>query len=96
MDNYKTLYESFWKEIVEDENGNLDKEAVMKELFDYRVIMDHCAAAYRLISNNAVINIGVTNKALKRVVQANFKDMFDKYEDYESLKKAIEEYFDFE
>ena len=93
MDNYKTLYESFWKEIVEDENGNLDKEVVMKELFDYRVISDHCASAYRLVSNNAVTNIGVTSKALKKVLQTNLKDMFEKNKDYESLKRAIEEYF---
>lgn len=95
MDNYKILYESFWKEIVEDKDGNLDKEAVMKELFDYRVISDHCAAAYRFVSNNSVINIGATSKTLKKVVQANFTEMFRKYDDYESLKKAIEDYFDF-
>lgn len=38
MKNYDEIYESFWKGIVENEDGTLNTEQVKKELFDYQAL----------------------------------------------------------
>lgn len=43
---YQEEYEEFWKEIVENEDGTLNKDQVMRELSDYSMVMDNCARAY--------------------------------------------------
>lgn len=42
---YQEEYEDFWKCIVENENGTLNKDQVMRELSDYSMVMDNCARA---------------------------------------------------
>ena len=40
MANYKEVYESCWKQIIEDETGNINKDQLMKELCDYKYLLD--------------------------------------------------------
>ncbi|WP_268517302.1 hypothetical protein [Bacillus atrophaeus] len=40
MADYKDVYESFWKQIIEDEKGNINKDQLMKELSDYKYLLD--------------------------------------------------------
>ena len=44
--DYEVEYESFWKKIVENEDGTLNKEQIMRELADYSIVMDNCMKAY--------------------------------------------------
>ena len=43
---YQEEYEDFWKDIVENEDGTLNKDQVMRELSDYSMVMENCASAY--------------------------------------------------
>jgi hypothetical protein len=43
MEDYKKIYEDFWKEIVENKDGSLNKLQIMKELYDYSNVMDNCS-----------------------------------------------------
>lgn len=44
--DYEVEYESFWKKIVENEDGTMNKEQIMRELADYSIVMDNCKKAY--------------------------------------------------
>ena len=44
--DYEVEYESFWKKIVEKEDGTRNKEQIMRELADYSIVMDNCMKAY--------------------------------------------------
>ena len=46
MKDYKEIYEDFWKDIVEDENGELNKEQVMKELADFHFLIKNIPKIY--------------------------------------------------
>ena len=44
--DYKKDYKEFWKYIVENDDGTLNKDQVMRELSDYSMVMENCASAY--------------------------------------------------
>lgn len=54
MNDYIEQYESFWKSLVENEDGTLNKDAVMRELSDYYVVMQHCGTIYCHFSGGMV------------------------------------------
>ncbi|MEE4532790.1 hypothetical protein CHR37_04745 [Bacillus velezensis] len=54
MTDYKDVYESFWKEIIEDGTGNINKEQLMKELCDYKYLLDSIPAVYEEVTCNTV------------------------------------------
>ncbi len=51
---YQEEYEEFWKDIVENEDGTLNKDQVMRELSDYSMVMDNCARAYSLMTKQRI------------------------------------------
>jgi len=53
LPNYMKKYEEFWAEIVEV-NGELDKDAVARELFDYSVVLHNCACIYDHVSGGKI------------------------------------------
>ncbi|MEK4705786.1 hypothetical protein [Bacillus sp. FSL H8-0512] len=46
MENYEKIYQSFWKKILEDEEGNLNIEQVKKELYDYKILLEEVPKVY--------------------------------------------------
>jgi hypothetical protein len=44
--DYKQRYEEFWKDLVENPDGTLDKDKVMRELSDYRFLMRQASKVY--------------------------------------------------
>ena len=51
---YQEEYENFWKDIVENKDGTLNKDQVMRELSDYSMVMDNCARAYCLMTKQRI------------------------------------------
>ncbi len=51
MENYQKVYEEFWKDIVENEDGTLNKDQVMRELADYSVILKSVPEVYIEVAN---------------------------------------------
>lgn len=54
MEDYEKNYEEFWKGIVENKDGTLNKDQVMRELADYYMVMDNCERAYDLMSDSRI------------------------------------------
>lgn len=52
--DYKKDYEMFWKGIVENEDGTLNKDQVMRELSDYSMVMDNCSMAYSTMTKQRI------------------------------------------
>jgi hypothetical protein len=48
----KENYNAFWKEILEDEAGNINKEQLMKELSDFSFMLREVPKVYMAISGN--------------------------------------------
>ena len=54
MESYVKKYDDFWKRIVENDDGSLNKEQVMKELFDYSMVINNCRSAYCLLTEDNI------------------------------------------
>lgn len=50
MEDYIQKYEDFWKNIVENGDGSLNKDQIMRELSDYSMVMNDCEKAYDLMT----------------------------------------------
>ena len=51
---YEELYDEFWKSIVENEDGTLNKDQIMRELHDFSMVAENCALAYCTMTDNAI------------------------------------------
>lgn len=101
--DYIQEYNDFWKDIVENEDGTLNKDQVMRELSDYSMVMDNCARAYCLMTHQRISK----QNTMFSEVAGIFYDLFIdkdividdmseilKINDIDELKKEIRDYFD--
>ncbi len=54
MSDYKKRYDKYWKDAVEDENGILDKDKIMRELGDYWFLLNEVPKVYCHITGNRI------------------------------------------
>lgn len=46
MEDYEQTFEEFWKDLVTDSDGNLDPDAVKRELHDFHALMGNVTEVY--------------------------------------------------
>lgn len=98
------LYQEFWKDIVENEDGTLNIGQVKKELSDYSMIMDNCAMAYTEMSCGNISKPNTYFSEVKKIFEENFlhwdyvrddvRDMIKNTNYREELIEELIEYFD--
>lgn len=54
MKDYEIAYESFWKEIIEDDEGNINKDQLMRELYDFRCLLLKVPLVYDHVTGGAI------------------------------------------
>jgi hypothetical protein len=105
---YQEEYEEFWKDIVENEDGTLNKDQVMRELSDYSMVIDNCERAYYEMTNGLISKANTLFSEVECVFNDKYvcKDVYDAYgciddikeilkeNDINELKKQIRDYFD--
>lgn len=104
---YQEEYEDFWKDIVENEDGTLNKDQVMRELSDYSMVMDNCEKAYSEMTNGKISKANTLFSEVENIFNEKYRsvDMYDAYgciddieeilkiDNIEELKKQIRDYF---
>lgn len=104
--NYKKEYEDFWKDIVENEDGTLNKDQVMRELSDYSMVMDNCARAFVLMTNGRIskqntmffeVESIFNNLFIEKDICADdlINTVITKDMSYEEIIKEIRDYFNY-
>lgn len=100
--DYKEEYEDFWKEIVENEDGTLNKDQVMRELADYSMVMDNCASAYCTMTKQRISKQNTKFFEVENIFNELYLDKeivtddileFLKEDDIEELKSDLRNYF---
>jgi hypothetical protein len=77
MTDLEKEYNSFWKAIVENDDGSLNKEQVMKELSDFSVMINNLTDLYCYISGNACSKAMVPAKKVLSLYEANLEASTD-------------------
>lgn len=102
--DYEVEYESFWKKIVENEDGTLNKEQIMRELADYSIVMDNCMKAYMEMTEQNISKpltyfsevLGVFHERYisKAEMKNDLTDIIQECVDYDELIAVLTDTFD--
>ncbi len=84
--HYSQVYEEFWKELVENPDGTLNKEQVMKELADFSFIIGSVTKVYCHLSNSRMSNPMI----LPEVVLSVIEDVQNEHTN-DCIKETLEE-----
>ena len=97
-------YNDFWKGIVENEDGTLNKEQVKKELFDYYMVIDNCSKAFMEMTNGLiskpntkffeVLSIFRDKYLDVEITKDDIKELLDNIDDIQELKRELQDYFE--
>lgn len=52
LENYENCWESFWKNIILDENGSINIDQLKRELADFSMVMDNVSKVYCELTSN--------------------------------------------
>ena len=106
MEEVEKVYQEFWKDIVENEDGTLNVEQVKKELADFSMVMKNCSSAYEEMSGSLITKPNTYFSEVLKIFQEKFwnvdfvkddiRDMLKDTYDIEELKSNLIEYFDLE
>lgn len=106
MEEVEKVYQEFWKDIVENEDGTLNVEQVKKELADFSMVMDNCSSAYEEMSGSLITKPNTYFSEVLKIFQKKFwnvdyvrddvKDMIKNTNDREELIDELIEYFELE
>lgn len=104
MEDYEKEYNDFWKDIVENEDGTLNKDQVMRELYDYSNIIRNCTKAYCMMTGQQISKVNTEFFEVEAIFNRLFLDAGATKDDVkeilkldnEAMRKAIEEYFEIE
>lgn len=99
-------YNDFWKDIVENEDGTLNKEQVKKELSDYSMVMDNCERAFMEMTDGRISKANTMFFEVQHIFENTFlhkdcvkedvAEIIKNIDNLEDLKKELREYFDLE
>lgn len=97
-------YQEFWKDIVENEDGTLNKEQVKKELCDFSMVMDNCTKAYCEMTCNNISKPNTKFFEVLRIFENKFwnieyvrddmRETIDKCSTLEELVEELTDYFE--
>ncbi len=101
---YQEEYNEFWKAIVENEDGTLNKDQVMRELSDYSMVIENCTSAYSTMTNQRIskpntcffeVEAIFNEKYIQNDIAAEdlIKNVITKDMNYEEIIKEIRDYF---
>lgn len=88
MADYEQVYEDFWRDIVENVDGTLNKDAVMRELSDFYNMLEEVPQVYlhvtgwQLSKPNYLASsvISVADEYQERLIQEAITDFLHDYD----------------
>lgn len=75
---YQEIYDSFWKELVENSDGTLNKDKVMRELADYKVMIGEMAKLYSDVTNGKASHPMTQASEIRAVFDDEIQQQYDK------------------
>lgn len=90
--DYKKVYNDFWKELVENPDGSLNKDQIMKELYDFYFIINNVPVVYDTVTGGACTKAmyeaqTVVDEFEKYILELQEAWLQDLQEEYNLVKK---------
>lgn len=98
MGDYEKTYNDFWKDLVEDDNGSLNRDKVMRELADYHNVMQQVSLVYDDITGGRISKpntmafevIGVAQERIDEIVNEEIRGLSEGSSSSPSLDSSTE------
>ena len=82
MTEVEQKYNEFWKEIVENPDGTLNKDKIMKELADFSVLIGNLSKINCYLSGNMVSNPMTDASVVIQICEEQLQESYQRgYED---------------
>ena len=82
MESVEQKYNEFWKEIVENPDGSLNKEQIMKELADFSVLINSLSMLYSSITGGRVSKPMTNASVVFQLFEEELEEAYNRgYED---------------
>lgn len=82
MQSIEQNYNEIWKAVVENPDGSLNKEQIIKELADFSMLIDNLSKIYDYISGGLVSKPNTRPEAVIQLFEEQLKDSYERgYED---------------
>jgi hypothetical protein len=97
MTDYEDLYESYWKELVENPDGTLNLDAVKRELFDFHFVMSEVPKVYDHITGGGLSKanyyasgvISLAEEVVAQRINWAIEDFIDDHDLPQGLKEEL-------
>lgn len=73
----KQRYEYFWKDILENPDGSINKEQLYKELSDFEMLMNNVTKIYMLATGNKVSYNTTLPETVFELFEQELSDSYD-------------------
>lgn len=77
MSDYQATYAHFWKDLVENKDGSLNRDAVMRELADYHFILGQVPLVYDEVTGGLVSEPRAMGHAIISIYQERLQQTAD-------------------
>lgn len=81
MKDYEEMYETFWKELIENNKGEIILDNLKRELYDYAILIDNVSKVYDHVTGGVVSKPLTNPEIVKELADEHY------FELYESLSK---------
>lgn len=89
MNKVEKEYDDYWKGLVENEDGTLNKEQIMKELYDYSTFMDTASKVYCHITGSKLSKVHYLPEVIISAAEEHQNDIIS-----ECIKEKMENLID--
>lgn len=80
MTEYMDTFEQFWESLVTDEDGNLDRDKVARELSDYDTLLRSATRVYFHATGGVVSKPFTAPQEVIAAIEANYSGREEEYE----------------
>lgn len=89
IESHEQVYEEFWKDIIEP-NGQIDMDALKRELFDYWTFMNEASKVYYAVTGGRISKVNtnadtVINEIEDYFERRQFERSIDKYQNKDKV-----------
>lgn len=70
-------YEYFWKEVLENQDGSINKEQLMKELYDFSQLIRNLSKIYTYASGNKASHPAIKAEVIIQLFEEELKEQYD-------------------
>ena len=88
--DYISEYYDFWEDIVENEDGSLNKDQIMRELSDYSMVLDNCAKAYYTMTDGMISKQNTNFFEVENIFNQNYTRT-EYYDELEEENKQLKD-----